>query len=268
VVQIKTSWALIIVLAAAVLLGGGAIFWYYYKVAPDMDIEVDIVSPIKVSKKATTTDSTTTNETKDWKTYTNDIYGVTFKYPKNWTTKTESVKSGDGPILVDYDIVSISTGDKKYYISEVDISKYSDYKKTSDYDYEADVEKIKKVYSTKSLVGTEKLMLPPVNATVMASNTPNYIQTSDAKYRGIYYFANIGQDVSTMLDCVIILTDGTSNIIQFHFAMLSDKLDVDSNRGTIDSQFSNYVQSLNTNSNETIVENFNIIYKQMALSVK
>ena len=44
-------------------------------------------------KKATKTTTTTADETKDWNTYTNDTYGFSFKYPKDW--KTQDDKSGD-----------------------------------------------------------------------------------------------------------------------------------------------------------------------------
>lgn len=142
--QIKTSTALIIVLAVAVLIGGGALTWVYAIGMPDTDISIQ--SPIKVSKKTTTTatipaTTATTSATADWKTYTNTSAGYTIKYPANY--KTSEVKTtviafgptsgyeGSAPLSIDsYKPVPVSTLEQ-YIESETANSGIKDCAKTT-----------------------------------------------------------------------------------------------------------------------------------------
>ena len=80
--EIKSSTAWIIIAAAVVLLFGGALSWAYYNEPNDYDYS---------NGGTLTQQKTEVDETADWKTYTNDTYGFSFKYPKDWeNTKTEA----------------------------------------------------------------------------------------------------------------------------------------------------------------------------------
>jgi len=74
--EIKSSTAWIIVAAAVVLLFGGALSWAYYNEPNDYDYS----NGGTLARQKTEVD-----ETADWKTYTNDTYGYSGKYPKDWT---------------------------------------------------------------------------------------------------------------------------------------------------------------------------------------
>lgn len=92
----KWLWiTLIIVIIAA----GAFATWYF------------LSGPGKTSTESATTTTpktTTTDKTAGWKTYENKTYGVSFKYPKDWTVSDKIQVSGIGG---DDDVLEISAKD-------------------------------------------------------------------------------------------------------------------------------------------------------------
>lgn len=91
------AWSLIALLAGSLAFG----IWAYFNQISDIydnSLTISISHKKTTSTKPTTTTATaTTDATADWKTYTNDNYGFSFKYPEDWTknevnTKQDSVK--------------------------------------------------------------------------------------------------------------------------------------------------------------------------------
>lgn len=232
---------------------------------------------VSATATAKATATATPDPTTGWKTYSNSDIGLQFKYPNSWSDPTEEkqVGSSDSPIPVDYTYVDFKGSGTQ--IKSADLSKVSSYSGSA---IEENKNKLMTVFSTKSASGADKLMAPSANAAIMANTVPKYIQTADAKFRGIYYFATIGQSYSTTLDAVIILTDGSDKIVQFLFSADSIKSSdypcisgTDSNCSGSDledqtTKFNTYVAAITDTSSETIVKDFNSTYKNIALSVK
>lgn len=79
------AWSLIALLAGSLAFG----IWMYFSQISDI-YDSTVAGSIShkkttTTKPTTTTKTTTTDATADWKTYTNDTYGFSFKYPKDWT---------------------------------------------------------------------------------------------------------------------------------------------------------------------------------------
>jgi hypothetical protein len=82
------AWGLVILAFGVALF---CIWYYYFQVG--VAYENSTTDFLSLKKKTTTT-ATPATSTADWKTYTNDTYGVSFKYPKDWTfTETSLTNS-------------------------------------------------------------------------------------------------------------------------------------------------------------------------------
>ncbi|MCX6808785.1 MAG: hypothetical protein NTW50_03925, partial [Candidatus Berkelbacteria bacterium] len=272
-------WIIVIaVVATAILVGGGT--WYFLNKKAtsdkkDLQAQIDAlggkttVTTDDSTATTTTPSDTASDPTTSWKTLTDSHYSLSLKYPDSWPTTTTTYMTAAendflGVAASNANFVSSSMADKGK-IRNVDISKLSDFTDTTT---KAEATQMKTVYSSKSASGaTGKIYLGAMNAAIAGATAPTYIETTDGKFRGIYYFASIGQDYSTTIDCVIVMTDNT-NSITFHFALPSDKAkDYTKADGTINPTFLTYVQALTTSSTETIVTEFNSTYKYMALSL-
>lgn len=261
--RISTSKGLIIVFAVAVIVFGGAYTWASFN-QPSLIEDfggrsLTVTKPLDIEK-----------ETSEWKTYQNKSYGVSFKYPKEWPTpKEEKISKDDEPILVASTYLDFNSTNKAIQYS-ADISNFSGYGAA----YSKDLEKLKTIFASKKVDGNEKLWLPPSNAMIVAHSKTSYIETPDKKYRGLYFFANIGQDISTDLDCLIIMTDGTENIIQIHIAGKSIKASDYQKQNITQNEkaqkdFQNYVKSLTSKStDEPIIKDFASTYSVIAKSIK
>ena len=79
-------------LTAAIFLAVG--FWagtQSTNIAPPIDLATGNVPPVpELPLTSTATSTTATDKTADWKTYTNDEYGFSFKYPADWTKREGS----------------------------------------------------------------------------------------------------------------------------------------------------------------------------------
>lgn len=70
----KVAWTILIIFLVIVL---GVVGYFGYKYYQDLS------KPTPTVTTSTATPATTTDETADWKTYTNDSYGFLFKYPNS-----------------------------------------------------------------------------------------------------------------------------------------------------------------------------------------
>ncbi len=252
--EIKSSTGLLIVFAFAVVIFGGA-YTYANLFINKILIVTNSDYPVIAKKDATA----------DWRTYEDKTYGISFKYPKEWTTpKVEDVGKDDGPIPLDFRNLSFSGNPKNV---SVNISKFSAYGSQ----FNDDIAEIKKVYVDRSAKDAGKLWLPPSNAMIAANSKPEYIETADKKYRGIVYFANIGQDVNASLDAIVIMTDGSTNILQIQVQgrSIREKSLNDQNfaKASLD-DFYAYIGALTTkNTEETTIREYNSIYLYIAKSL-
>lgn len=106
----STFWKIFItvILTAAVVGGGG--YWYMNKKATSdkakLQSQIDDLSK-QVTELKSSSSTTTTDETANWKTYTNATYGFSFKYPSDWSKEEFGnnsqviVSSADTKQLVD-----------------------------------------------------------------------------------------------------------------------------------------------------------------------
>lgn len=269
------KYFLIIILSAG--LAGGAV-WYFLdkkfeaakKTSSDQIAKLETeVNNLKNAASSTinSTVAPTTDKTAGWKTATDTRYSLSFKYPSTWPDAEIGYQAGeaDSPQPISSG-GAIFAPNNDYYNRAVEITKYSDYPAS----WNDKLTIMKNVYNNKSVTGADKLLLPGTNAATMANTAPTYIATFDGRWRGIYYFANIGQDYSTSITCVIQMTDGTNNIVQFFFSQESIKgTQYKEGPGLGEgSPFLTYVSGLTTSSDETVVTNFNEIFQYMAKSLK
>jgi len=276
----KPIWVIAVsVLATAALVGGGT---YYLTTAQaekeqeKLQLQID-----ELSEKLTPTtgkndaqdgesnEEVASDPTANWKTITDSSFSISFKYPDSWPTTTSKYLSAE-----DNDFAGVAGANANFTTSDikdkgkirlVKMTKLADYTTTGD---KSQVTQLKSVYSAKNTsAATTIIMLPHVNAAIAGSTKPTYIETADGVFRGVYYFASIGQDYSTMLDCVIVLTDNT-NVVTLHFALPSDKAaNYKKSDGTIDPSFLDYVKALTTESDEALIKEFNSVYKYIAQSL-
>jgi len=270
---------LITVIVTAGLVGGGVYYMMKKKSDSDtkslndrisaLETQLNTASTKEAVSPATADTAPTVDPTEGWKTLNITSRGVSFKYPSSiGTPKTEDyTASSEGP-TVDIDSYEVTfEGNSALQIANARVVRFSDYAKDAQFKAKADA--IKQIYTSKSATGGKKLFATFINAAFLAAGEPQYIQTTDGKYRGIYYFASIGQSYSTTIDCIVLMTDGTDNVIQFHFSQNSDK--ASQYQATIqqeNSPFVQYVNTLTAASTDTIAKDLTAIYKNMALSIK
>lgn len=294
----KTSIFLIILLCILVAVLGGSVSYYFLTNAHDQEtqalndqadqLESNIaklraetkITELKSTETPTTTTITPTikevDPTADWKTYTDAHYNISFKYPKTWKTPTagfNDASSGEDLLIplsqqwVNFDESAFDKTVSANITNYTDLASY--YSKGSESKTATSLDILKTVFKNKSATGAEKLAVFPINAATMAASAPTYIENKDAKWRGVYYFANIGQAYTTNLDCLIVMTDGASKVVQFHFMLPSDK--ASQYQATVEQENSSYVKyvnSLTSSSDETIVQNYKNIYQYIIKSLQ
>jgi len=95
----KTSWPVLIAIFVIVLAVGGSIYYWQSQQNMERSAEItptSIVTPATtITPKSTPATTETENQTADWKTYTNESFGLSFKYPATYSIKeTEEIKAG------------------------------------------------------------------------------------------------------------------------------------------------------------------------------
>lgn len=93
---------LVIVVLCAVLFGAiGYILGSKKTIKPEAPVaETAIIEASEVPVVNSPTTSTTADVTANWKTYTNDTYGFSFKYPSGWTYITSSTDRDPLQVIV------------------------------------------------------------------------------------------------------------------------------------------------------------------------
>lgn len=235
----------------------------------------DLSSIIQTATNTATASATkTTDITSNWKTYSNDKYGISFKYPDSVgsPTATEYAK-GDVPTPVDKTSVKFDyEKGKEIYLDLTKVSDYADSTASENYN------KLASVYDSKSATGAEKLWVPPSNAGIMAASTPKYIESADGKFRGVYYYANVGQDYGVAIEAKAVLTDKT-NVVQFAFhGVTNQEMKYNCFFGAQQcsqdklteqfEEFKTYVNGLDDSSSETVIKEFTLTFRAMVQSVK
>jgi len=256
------SLLLFIILALFIILLAAAGSYWWQNISQREESEPALLTP---KAEADPTDG--------WQTYLDSKYELSFKYPADWQEpEVDDIKADQAISLIDYRYVDFK--ESGYRIRSVDLSFYKEYQDTNQ---EEDLEKLKEVYQSQSAAGADEIWLPHGNAAFGASTKPEYLETEDGQYRGIYYFANIGQAYTTDLDCLVIMTDGASKIFQLHIAKKSDYSDQyevefsgsSSEYSKAYQKYYDYVETIDSQtSDESLVEEFNSIYKYIALSLE
>lgn len=297
----KRIWiVLITVVATAGLVGGGTYYFINKKTNQDkanLQKQIDDLSETIVTTTADTTTETTTvtpaptttsvvDPTAGWKNFTDNTHSLSFKYPTTLTVKSsEDLKANDEEMVYVNQSVTVLDNGKVEANGSVGLTytymtNIADYDKTAEA-FTKDINELLSVYNNKKVgvgTGAEKIWLPSSNASIMASSEPEYIETADGVFRGIVYFANIGQSYSTGLDCMIVMTNG-KKIFQLHAIGSSVKSDFYKNKGMFSEdtavsepviqEFLTYVKALTSkNVDETVIKDYNDIYKNIALSLK
>ena len=153
----------------------------------------------------------------------------------------------------------------------LNLTKISDLNAISDA-VKTDVNSLLSVYNSKSIGSLSKaLWLPPSNAAIEANTKPEYIESTDGKFRGVVYFANIGQDIGFSLDSMIVMTDG-NYVYQLQVNDVTSKYNSydksDANVQNSNNEYLTYLKTLTSKSSgEPIITDFNNIYKLVAGTV-
>jgi len=271
--------ALISVVVTAVIVGGGVYYFMQKKADANLKTlndqiatlrqQVEDATPAEEAVAPAHSGSSETDPTTTWETLEVSSRNLSFKYPASLgTPKLEEYQASEDAPYIDIDSYNIQfEGNRELQTNYAEIIRYSDYENDSQFKTKADT--IKKIYTTRKADGGEKLYATFINAAFLAAGEPHYLETADGKYRGIYYFANIGQAYSTTIDCIMLMTDGTDNVIQFHFSQEADNANqYTATLNQDNSPFAQYVEALTSTSSESIVQDFMSTYKYMALSLK
>jgi len=124
----KWLWISLIV----VVLGAAGYFGWYYLKGPGKKVATSTTSTTPTSttttpsSTTTTPTTTTTDKTADWKTYNNSTYGISVKYPTDWTL-AEKTFSKNGDVLATLTSPETTTAAKTNKLLKEDVTiRYSD----------------------------------------------------------------------------------------------------------------------------------------------
>jgi hypothetical protein len=285
----------LIILVTAVLtagLAGGGVYYFLNKqaktdknnlqkqiddlkkVTKTVDTTITAIDTPAPTPVAVVTPTPVVDVTADWKNFKDNTYSLSFKYPATWKVKSslDLKKNDEEMTYVDQSLTVFndSVGDVKTYLTNI-----ADYDKTAEA-FTKDTDEILAVYNNKKVganTGAEKIWLPSSNAPILATSLPEYIESKDGTFRGIVYFANIGQGFDMSLNCMIVMTNG-KKIFQLDADKSSVKADFYNakvatlGQDGVAKEFQAYVKTLTSkNVEETVIKNYNDIYKNIALSL-
>ena len=251
---------LLLIIILLVLVTGGFFWWQQVRTEQVKQEETEEEAQPAVEEEDPTT---------GWKTYQDKSYQLSFKYPADWSKPM--VDDIDKDIFftpIDYRFLDFAAGENEMYKAQtVDLSSYQAYRNS---DLGSDLERLKDIYQARDCTGAKNLWLPSANAAMLTSTKPEYIETDDGEFRGIYYFASVGQDFSPVIDCFIIMTDGQKKVFQLHMAGRSDRAgQYQGSSEQVANRYSLYIKTLDPEtSTEAIVTKFNTVYKYIALSLE
>lgn len=219
------------VLVAALAAGGGV---YFYQKAKNDEAQKDLQAQINDLKSKVAdsgqvanptptptlapTVTTTPNPTATWKIYASSTYNVSFKYPENLAAPRNSIETTEtAPIgLAKAEIISFLDDKLSPSLmvssSRVWVEDYAPLLKT-----------LQQTYEKRSVTSNLAKDYPYiVNAANVASTTPQYIESSDGIYRGVYWYGYYGQDFDSSVKSLplnnlnFVVTDNKNTVIQMH----------------------------------------------------
>jgi ABC-type glycerol-3-phosphate transport system permease component len=99
-----TNWIALIILLILVVVFAGGVYWYQTKSTQEAEVVTaspavtnsPSVTPTSTPTSTPSTTPTVTDETANWKTYTNDTIAFSFKYPETWKTISLAVDTEGG----------------------------------------------------------------------------------------------------------------------------------------------------------------------------
>lgn len=276
------------IVATAILIGVGIYAMNRNQSKPAVQPSITIApTPAPTSTTTTATETTTkttpasppapaVDPTASWKPYSDTEYGVSFKYPTTWPAFAASTikENADGPFW-EFNANLLNFGN---YDKTVELSTYDSYRKSANSDaaLNIEVDRLAKLFTTKNADTAPAFWLPPSNATIAYHTTPIYIENKTGTYRGVYYFAAIGQDTPgqengayKLNDFMLVLTDGTSKIFQFQ--EFSNVKNQDADTAAYEPATSCIDSSGNAAScvvNKQLLTDFESEYKNVAASVQ
>lgn len=220
-----------IVVLVALLVGGGVYLYEKHQQTlgtQNLQAQLDSLTSQLATKTTPTPVATastaatpvpTADPTTTWKTYSDTTYKVSFKYPTTWSVPTAQLltQTADGPWWNQ----GQSEIDFNEYAHVVSLSSFSTYEAATytDPTPKANLQILKDIFAARKSTSNTPLWLPPSNAGIIYHGTKHYIESSDGKWRGEYYFAQIGQSYidatpQPFTDMVMVLTDGQSTVVQ------------------------------------------------------
>lgn len=224
--QLKNSLTitLIVSVLTTALVGSGVLAYEKHQqslAAQDLQVQIDALNHQISVAKITTATSSTPDPTNDWKTYLDSTYNLSFKYPSTWGLANGQVLTEGSGGWWEQGQTEIQFGTDQSSVT-IDLTSFSTYD-ASVYDStssKADLQILKDTFAARKVISSNAPWLPLRNAQIAYHNTPHYIQSSDGKWRGEYYFAKITQEIIPtsppyqLNEVLLVLTDGTKNVVQ------------------------------------------------------
>lgn len=214
----KTSTIVLLIVASAVVFGG--VGYLVGTTQSKSSSSTASVTPSAVaSKKASASATSTADATANWKTYTNDTYGFSFKYPSDWTA-TESTTFPSALISIGIDTPSRKEANKchgdgcdspnsmavRYYESIDKFNSEGGYSSLTDYlngNTGSDTKKYSSYNQMK--IGRESGYKAVAGNNTFGGGTYYYIAKNDGKILEIWMFDG-DKEVTPIIDSQILST--------------------------------------------------------------
>jgi len=214
-------------------------------------------------------------QTNTLKTYADQDYSLSFDYPSRLglPQATSIQPESEGPWW-DFKQNSIVFGDYSVVVSATTLDSIRMSENASG-ELKKDVDSLVTVFKNRKSNLTTPLWLPPSNASIQYHTTPQYIENSDGSFRGVYYYAFIGQELPEevngsvkMGDIVAVVSDGTGRIFQVHARLYPDYGSADSYEYENVSCMDNESKTAKCVVNKQVTADFSSTYKKMIESLK
>jgi len=241
-------WLVVVLIAIIVglLFGGGLIYFWPgsglrqesnsqpITATKNNDANQVIVNTLNTAPSTNSTNSAAANESSsakvpgDWLTYTEPQSEITFSYPSEWGSASSAAAEKFNLTWSQVPVSNVVFDNLKGSFSrQVSISKIKDYQalKSDSGFVTHDFRALMNVYQNSNADNLESsIWLPPSNAGVLYRSKPQYVESASGDYRGVYYFAFIGQanpfkgaKQAVLTSMVMVMTDGDQNVIQFEY---------------------------------------------------